>query len=380
MTPGGDLYASVTLPVADRRHGRRRHRPGHRARVPGDARLRRRAGGAPKFAEIVAATLLAGELSMGGAIASGEFVDAHETYGRNRPASPVGGRSGMKRPFARVLAAGAPDRLYDAVIIGAGIGGLITANLLAREGLKVLLVEQHYMVGGYCSTFRRAGYTFDAATHFYPLLGNPETLTGRLLAELGVTTGWVKMDPVDTFHFPDGTTLRRAGRFRHLSRRGSRPSSPPRPSRSTRSSPPCARSISSGCCTTSAAGPRRRGWSALPDAHRPPGARPRFRDPKLKLLLTADCPHWGSPPGAHLVRLRLHAAALLLPRQLLSARGLAGLRGRAGAALRGAGRASLLNATARRIVIERRRRPRRRVRGLARADPRGRHARVGWSA
>ena len=38
------------------------------------------------------------------------------------------------------------------------------------------------MVGGYCSTFRRGGYTFDAATHFYPLLGNPETLTGRLLA------------------------------------------------------------------------------------------------------------------------------------------------------------------------------------------------------
>lgn len=42
-------------------------------------------GKAPKFAEIVAATLLAGELSMGAAIASGEFVEAHETYGRNRP-------------------------------------------------------------------------------------------------------------------------------------------------------------------------------------------------------------------------------------------------------------------------------------------------------
>ncbi|PON18571.1 hypothetical protein C2W62_07290 [Candidatus Entotheonella serta] len=43
------------------------------------------AGQAPKFAEIVAATLLAGELSMGAAIASGEFVGAHETYGRNYP-------------------------------------------------------------------------------------------------------------------------------------------------------------------------------------------------------------------------------------------------------------------------------------------------------
>src|SRR3954452_23535995 len=110
----------------------------------------------------------------------------------------------MRRPF-RGLRERLPDRSYDAVVIGAGIGGLIAANLLAKSGLKVLLAEQHYMVGGYCSTFRRAGYTFDAATHFYPLLGNPETLTGRLLAELGVETGWVKMDPVDTFHFPDGS-------------------------------------------------------------------------------------------------------------------------------------------------------------------------------
>ena len=63
------------------------------------------------------------------------------------------------------------------------------------------------MVGGYCSTFRRNQYTFDAATHFYPLLGNPSTITGALLADLGITTEWVKMDPVDCFHFPDGSSF-----------------------------------------------------------------------------------------------------------------------------------------------------------------------------
>jgi hydroxymethylglutaryl-CoA reductase (NADPH) len=42
-------------------------------------------GKAAKLAEIVTATVLAGEISMGAAIASGEFVNAHETYGRNRP-------------------------------------------------------------------------------------------------------------------------------------------------------------------------------------------------------------------------------------------------------------------------------------------------------
>jgi phytoene dehydrogenase-like protein len=69
----------------------------------------------------------------------------------------------------------------------------------------VLLVEQHYMVGGYCSTFRRKAFTFDAATHFYPLLGNPMTITGSLLERLGSRTRWIKMDPVDHFHFPDGS-------------------------------------------------------------------------------------------------------------------------------------------------------------------------------
>src|SRR5689334_14975635 len=113
----------------------------------------------------------------------------------------------MKRPFKGLNLRDGPKSSYDAVIIGAGIGGLVAANLLAKSGLRVLLVEQHYMVGGYCSTFRRKGYTFDAATHFYPLLGNPATMTGKLLEDLGVTNGWIKMDPVDHFHFPDGSTF-----------------------------------------------------------------------------------------------------------------------------------------------------------------------------
>ncbi|MFN2597206.1 MAG: phytoene desaturase family protein [Pyrinomonadaceae bacterium] len=111
----------------------------------------------------------------------------------------------MIRPFKGLQ--GAPRDSYDAVIVGAGVGGLVCANLLARDGLRVLLVEQHYMVGGYCSTFRRRGYTFDAATHFYPLLGNPATITGKLLLELGCTNGWIKMNPVDKFHFPDGSSF-----------------------------------------------------------------------------------------------------------------------------------------------------------------------------
>ncbi|MEO1087673.1 MAG: FAD-dependent oxidoreductase, partial [Acidobacteriota bacterium] len=108
----------------------------------------------------------------------------------------------MKRRFRGLRRA--PDPRYDAVVVGGGIGGLVTGLLLARDGHKVLLVEQHYMLGGYCSTFRRGGFTFEAATHFYPLLGNPESWPGRLMRDLGVGTEWIRMDPVDTFHLPDG--------------------------------------------------------------------------------------------------------------------------------------------------------------------------------
>lgn len=38
-----------------------------------------------KFAEIVAATVLCGELSLGTAVVADEWVSSHERYGRNRP-------------------------------------------------------------------------------------------------------------------------------------------------------------------------------------------------------------------------------------------------------------------------------------------------------
>jgi hydroxymethylglutaryl-CoA reductase (NADPH) len=88
-TPAGDLYASVTLPsltVATVGGGTQLGTSRECLEMLGCAG----AGRAAKFAEIVAATLLAGELSMGAAIASGEFVQAHETYGRNRPGEMMG--------------------------------------------------------------------------------------------------------------------------------------------------------------------------------------------------------------------------------------------------------------------------------------------------
>jgi hydroxymethylglutaryl-CoA reductase (NADPH) len=84
VTPAGNLYASVTLPsltVGTVGGGTALGTSRECLQMLGCAGT----GGARKFAEIVAATLLAGELSMAAAIASGEFVAAHERYGRNRP-------------------------------------------------------------------------------------------------------------------------------------------------------------------------------------------------------------------------------------------------------------------------------------------------------
>jgi len=87
LTPEDDLYASVTLPsltVATVGGGTMLGTSAECLQMLGCAGTTH----APKFAEIVASAILAGELSMAGAITSGEFVGAHETYGRNRPPAP----------------------------------------------------------------------------------------------------------------------------------------------------------------------------------------------------------------------------------------------------------------------------------------------------
>jgi all-trans-retinol 13,14-reductase len=55
---------------------------------------------------------------------------------------------------------------YDAVIIGAGLGGLSCAAAFARQGFKPLVLEQHHVPGGYATTFKRpGGFVFDVSLH-----------------------------------------------------------------------------------------------------------------------------------------------------------------------------------------------------------------------
>ncbi|MFO7733375.1 MAG: NAD(P)/FAD-dependent oxidoreductase [Candidatus Aminicenantes bacterium] len=59
-----------------------------------------------------------------------------------------------------------PPGSYDAIVIGAGLGGLSAAAAFARQGFKVLVLEQHLIPGGYATSFERpGGFTFDVSLH-----------------------------------------------------------------------------------------------------------------------------------------------------------------------------------------------------------------------
>ncbi len=76
------------------------------------------------------------------------------------------------------------DEAFDVLIIGAGISGLTSAALLSKAGLKVGVLERHYLIGGYLQGFERKEFVFDTAIHWLNQCGEDGTVT-RLFRHIG---------------------------------------------------------------------------------------------------------------------------------------------------------------------------------------------------
>lgn len=97
-----------------------------------------------------------------------------------------------------------PDQTWDYIVIGSGMGGMTAAALLSQLGNKVLVLEQHYVAGGFTHTFRRKGWVWDVGVHAVGEVTS-QAVVGRILSQLtGGRLEWTTLGPVyDEFHFPD---------------------------------------------------------------------------------------------------------------------------------------------------------------------------------
>ncbi|MFN9174576.1 MAG: FAD-dependent oxidoreductase, partial [Synechocystis sp.] len=99
---------------------------------------------------------------------------------------------------------------YDVIVIGSGIGGLVTATQLAAKGLQVLVLESYLIPGGSAGYFEREGYRFDVGASMIFGFGDRGTtnLLTRALAAVGQSIETLP-DPVQIhYHLPGEIDLK----------------------------------------------------------------------------------------------------------------------------------------------------------------------------
>jgi all-trans-retinol 13,14-reductase len=89
---------------------------------------------------------------------------------------------------------------YDVIIIGAGLGGLTAGAKLAREGKKVLVIEQHSQPGGCATTFRRGDFTLEVGLHEMDGPSQRDMKT-RIFSELEVAGNIEFIKVPEFYHF-----------------------------------------------------------------------------------------------------------------------------------------------------------------------------------
>ncbi len=99
---------------------------------------------------------------------------------------------------------------WDAIVIGSGIGGLVTATQLAAKGAHVLVLERYLIPGGSAGYFERQGYRFDVGASMIFGFGQKGTtnLLTRALKAVNLSVETIA-DPVQIhYHLPGGLELK----------------------------------------------------------------------------------------------------------------------------------------------------------------------------
>ena len=99
---------------------------------------------------------------------------------------------------------------FDVIVIGSGIGGLVTATQLAVKGAKVLVLERYVIPGGSAGYFEREGYRFDVGASMIFGFGTQGTtnLLTRALDAVNVSLETIH-DPVQIhYHLPNGLDVK----------------------------------------------------------------------------------------------------------------------------------------------------------------------------
>ncbi|WP_406674719.1 phytoene desaturase family protein [Nonomuraea sp. N2-4H] len=89
--------------------------------------------------------------------------------------------------------------MAEVTVIGGGVGGMVCALLLARQGHEVRLYEQRERLGGKLAEHRRDGFTFSLGPSLLTMPG--------LFRDLGLRRELIEPDPLCRYRFADGSVL-----------------------------------------------------------------------------------------------------------------------------------------------------------------------------